>query len=187
MAGHVRKCLEGAAGGPRSRVLLLRAQPAGAKMFWLDIAAKRESKLKELDALLRRTWLECCGHLSEFQGARAEPLSMNRRVDEVLPVTGSRIGYVYDFGSSTELQVSHLAVIEAAPVKGVRIVARNVAPSWPCDVCQQPATMICVECANAGGGFCCETHAGKHECGEEMLLPVVNSPRMGVCGYTGEA
>jgi hypothetical protein len=23
-------------------------------------------------------------------------------------------------------------------------------------------------------------------CGEEMALPVVNSPRMGVCGYAGE-
>lgn len=187
MAPHVRKCLEGAAGGPRSRVLLLRAQPVGAKMFWLDIAARRELKLTALDGLLRRIWLECCGHLSEFLDARGEPLGMNRRVDEVLPVTGSRIGYVYDFGSSTELQVTHLAEIAAAPVKGARVVARNVAPTWPCDACKQPATMICVECANSGGGFCCETHAGTHECGEDMLLPVVNSPRMGVCGYTGEA
>ena len=24
-----------------------------------------------------------------------------------------------------------------------------------------------------------------HDCGEEAILPVVNSPRMGVCGYTG--
>jgi hypothetical protein len=27
--------------------------------------------------------------------------------------------------------------------------------------------------------------AAKHECGEEMLLPVLNSPRAGVCGYCG--
>jgi hypothetical protein len=25
-----------------------------------------------------------------------------------------------------------------------------------------------------------------HECGEEMLLPMANSPRAGVCGYTGQ-
>lgn len=24
-----------------------------------------------------------------------------------------------------------------------------------------------------------------HECGEDMLLPVVNSPRVGMCDYTG--
>jgi hypothetical protein len=29
------------------------------------------------------------------------------------------------------------------------------------------------------------TCAGGHECGEEMLLPVVNSPRVAMCGYTG--
>jgi len=31
----------------------------------------------------------------------------------------------------------------------------------------------------------CEGCAGEHECGEEMLLPVVNSPRVGMCGYEG--
>jgi len=25
-----------------------------------------------------------------------------------------------------------------------------------------------------------------HERGEKMLLPVVNSPRVGMCGYTGQ-
>ena len=33
--------------------------------------------------------------------------------------------------------------------------------------------------------FLCEVHTEKHDCGEEALLPVVNSPRMGMCGYTG--
>jgi hypothetical protein len=34
--------------------------------------------------------------------------------------------------------------------------------------------------------FYCEHHSEDHDCDEpEMLLPVVNSPRMGMCGYTG--
>jgi hypothetical protein len=156
-------------------------------MFWLDIAARPEAKLKDLDSLLRRVWLECCGHLSEFYGSRRDEVSIHRRIDEFLGSTGSRLGYVYDFGSSTELLLSHTGVVEAAAVKGVRVVARNEAPSWPCDVCGQPARMVCTECTTEGGGFCCETHAVEHPCGEDMLLPVVNSPRMGVCGYTGEA
>ena len=187
MGRHIRKCLEGMSGGTRSRVLLLRAVPAGAPMFWLDIAARPEAKLKDLDSLLRRVWLECCGHLSEFYGSRGDEVSIHGRIDEFLGSTGSRLGYVYDFGSSTELVLSHTGGVEAAAVKGVRVVARNEAPSWPCDECGQPARMICAECANEGGGFCCETHAVEHPCGEDMLLPVVNSPRMGVCGYTGEA
>jgi len=94
---------------------------------------------------------------------------------------------VYDFGSSTELVVSHTGVIEAAMRERIRVVARNEAPSWPCEVCEQPATVLCVECADGDGGFFCATHASQHGCGEDMLLPVVNSPRMGVCGYTGDA
>jgi hypothetical protein len=34
--------------------------------------------------------------------------------------------------------------------------------------------------------FYCDKCLTKHECGDEMSLPVVNSPRMGVCGYCGE-
>ena len=44
---------------------------------------------------------------------------------------------------------------------------------------------VCTECVFDDGGWLCETCAVKHECGEEMLLPVVNSPRVGMCGYTG--
>ena len=156
-------------------------------MFWLDIEAKPDAKLMALDDLLRRVWLECCGHLSEFHGGPRDKVGMSRRLDEVLGSPGDRLGYVYDFGSSTELVVSHAGIIDAAAMKGVRVVARNEAPSWPCDVCGQAATTLCVECASPDGGFFCASHASTHGCGEEMLLPVVNSPRMGVCGYTGEA
>jgi hypothetical protein len=186
MGRHILKCLEGTSGGARSRVLLVRAQPDGVPMYWLDIAARPDAKLEALDGLLRDVWLECCGHLSEFSSGLRQKVAMTRTVDQVLGQSGSRLGYVYDFGSSTELVVSHSGVIEAAPEKGVRVVGRNEAPTWPCDVCGQPARMLCVECVYDGRGFCCETHAPEHPCGEDMLLPVVNSPRMGVCGYTGE-
>ena len=36
-----------------------------------------------------------------------------------------------------------------------------------------------------GEGWVCDECAPKHKCGEDMLLPVVNSPRVGMCGYTG--
>lgn len=187
MGQHLKKCLGGTGSSARSPLLLLRAQPACKAIYWLDIAARPEAKLKNLDDLLRRVWLECCGHMSRFYGSHQDQVGMNREIGEVLGSTGSHLGYVYDFGSSTELVVNHVGVVEAGPVKGVRVVARNEAPSWPCDACGQPARMICGDCACGEGGFCCETHAATHSCGEDMLLPVVNSPRMGVCGYTGDA
>lgn len=153
----------------------------------MDIAASPDAKLKTLDDLLRRVWLECCGHRSEFYGGARNKVGLSRRLDEVLGVPGARLGYVYDFGSSTELVVSHVGVVAKVAMKGTRVVARNEPPSWPCEVCGQSAAKLCVECANTDAGFFCELHAAKHECGEEMLHPVVNSPRMGVCGYTGEA
>jgi hypothetical protein len=36
-----------------------------------------------------------------------------------------------------------------------------------------------------GAAFLCNACVAQHGCGEEMLRPVVNSPRMGVCGYDG--
>jgi hypothetical protein len=96
------------------------------------------------------------------------------------------LGYEYDFGSTTSLVIGLSGVVEADLGKPVRIVARNEPPMWPCDLCDQPATMICAQCVYEGRGFCCALHAKKHACGKDMLLPVVNSPRMGVCGYTGE-
>ena len=45
----------------------------------------------------------------------------------------------------------------------------------------------CAQCIYEGGGWLCEACAKSHECGEEMLLPVVNSPRVGTWGYTGPA
>ncbi|GIW34665.1 hypothetical protein [Meiothermus sp.] len=75
--------------------------------------------------------------------------------------------------------------------KNLRLLARNEPPVWPCSVCGQPATQIDTECAyELESPFFCEAHAQehiqqKHDGDDYMLLPVVNSPRMGVCGYEG--
>lgn len=187
MGRHVRACLSERSGGARSRVLLVHIQPPGVPMFWLDVAAGSTAKLKDLDGVLRRVWLECCGHLSEFYRSPRNRVPMNKTVDEFLGTPGTRLGYVYDFGSSTELIVSHAGVVEATSVAKVQVVARNEVPRWSCDVCGEAATTLCAECADGEGGFYCGKHASKHRCGEEMLRPVANSPRMGVCGYAGEA
>ncbi len=39
---------------------------------------------------------------------------------------------------------------------------------------------------NRDNPFLCEACIENYEHGDEMLLPVVNSPRMGVCGCCGE-
>ena len=190
MLAHLQDCLPtqvsgGPSGGPGA-LLLLRAEARGLPTFWLDMAVKHEGTLKDVDRFLRRTWLECCGHRSEFSTGTHRKVTMNTKVSEALG-SGDRLGYVYDFGSSTELVVRLLGGVSASSKGAVRLAARNEPPTWPCDACGKAATAVCTQCLYEGKGFCCAAHASDHDCGEDMLLPVANSPRMGVCGYTGEA
>lgn len=36
------------------------------KNYWLFIEVKETATLKDIDDFLRDIWVECCGHLSEF-------------------------------------------------------------------------------------------------------------------------
>ncbi len=69
--------------------------------------------------------------------------------------------------------------------KAIQVLARNTPPVILCEECGKPATNVCSQCIFDGKGWLCDDCAEEHECGEEMLLPVVNSPRVGMCAYTG--
>lgn len=146
MIPHLRTCIAARlpVGGARSggTLLLLRAQPRGAPMYWLDLAAPGEARLRKIDGILRGLWLECCGHLSEFSLGNRE-VGMGARIGHAFSSVGSRLDYVYDFGSSTDLVVSLSGIIEAHPAKDMQVVARNEPPAWACDVCGAPATVVC--------------------------------------------
>lgn len=163
--------------------------------YWLHLAVSAKARLADLDAFLRAIWLECCDHLSAFtiNGTTytQSPLresgdrSMSDRVGTLLS-PGLRFSYVYDFGSSTELTLQVVGLLPQPTKKTVLVLARNDPPDIVCTECGQPATSVCAECRWEGTGWLCSACAPDHECGEEMLLPVVNSPRVGVCGYTGQ-
>jgi hypothetical protein len=102
---------------------------------------------------------------------------------------GVQFSHEYDFGTTTELRLKVVSEREGE-VKGkssIQVLARNEPPTIPCNVCGKPATHVCSQCIYEGTGWLCETCSEEHECGEEMLLPVVNSPRVGMCAYTGPA
>ena len=158
--------------------------------YWLHIEIPANAKLKDLDQFLRDIWLECCGHLSAFEVDGVEYNSaegergMHFRLDRVLSV-GMEFYHIYDFGDSTELRLKVIG--ERMGRRGeekVRILARNDPPDIRCK-CGKEAKWVCPIClVEDGDCYFCE--CGKeHECGEDMLLPVVNSPRCGVCGYEG--
>lgn len=166
------------------------------KTYWLHLAVPQESTLSKLDKFLRDIWLECCGHLSAFtidqQRYAAMPMndgfgpqerSMNVPVGRVLRA-GTKFIHEYDYGSTTEVSLRILGELESFG-KRIQLLARNDAPQIVCEKCHAPATQICGQCSWNGGGWVCDECAEGHKCGSELLLPVVNSPRVGVCGYSG--
>ena len=110
---------------------------------------------------------------------------MDVRLDEVLN-PGQACSYEYDFGSTTELTLKVISEREVqAKEKAIQVLARNTPPAILCEVCGKSATEVCSQCIFDNKGWLCDDCEEDHECGEEMLLPVVNSPRVGMCAYTG--
>jgi hypothetical protein len=170
-----------------------REQP----QYWMHIEIPADVTLQTLDNFLRRTWLECCGHMSKFDidgdsyASYPDPefgdKSMRAKLSAHLS-PGEQFFHEYDFGTTTELRLKVMGEREGgAKGKSIQVLARNEPPLIPCEKCGKPATEVCAECIWEEGGWLCDTCAEEHECGEDMLLPVVNSPRVGMCGYTGPA
>ncbi|MBI4821380.1 MAG: hypothetical protein HY791_34290 [Deltaproteobacteria bacterium] len=197
MTRHLKTCVPAhdAATAPRTLVWI---RVEGFGPYWLDLEVAGSSTLAPVDRFLRDIWLECCGHLSAFtiEGERYESAPdeeygegeslASGRIERVFGVPGLKADYAYDFGSTTELELKVVGVRigSGGRARGaVRLLARNEAPEANCVVCGQPATVICTA---EGEEYLCKTHEPSHKCGfVEGHLPVVNSPRCGVCGYTG--
>lgn len=181
-------------GGPDREVFRLRI--GGGGPYWLDVDVTLDATLDDLDSFLRAIWLDCCGHLSEFtigpqvdyqnfDPHSADAASEQSPFRELLTV-GETFGYTYDLGSSTELKVrveARESVFDFGDA--VRLLARNLPPVFKCRECGAPAKWV------HGWEYDEQTgdallYCGRHGRGaREEHLPVVNSPRMGVCAYTG--
>ncbi len=175
------------------RLYHLVVEDTYSNVFWLHLEVRGSAKLEDLDRYLRAIWLECCGHLSAFfmGGPWNDDLPMSRTIDAVFSQT-DELGYVYDFGTSSELLIKVAGVREGVPLTKhpIFLMARNEMPSYVCQECGEPATQLCLECVYEYDrpGLLCDEHAEEHECesyGEAMA--VVNSPRVGMCGYSGPA
>ncbi len=184
-AKHLAACLAKTKG--ITEYIIVKAEGGGiaGATYWLHAAVPAECTLKDLDSFLRRTWLECCGHMSAFRSGRMEVPQSTRAgaFDE-----GEKLAYEYDFGDTTELTITFGEAVTAGKLPGrekIKLIARNSPPAFACDGCGKPAAYICPVCAYDGEGWLCEECAESHECDEGMLLPVTNSPRCGVCGYEG--
>jgi hypothetical protein len=122
--------------------------------------------------------------MSVFRIGREE-IKSSQKLEYVLR-PGLQLNYEYDFGSTTELVLKVVSDFKSNIKTGeVEILARNDPPQIKCSHCDRLATHICTECMYEDEGLLCDDCVEDHPCDEEMMLPVVNSPRTGVCAYAG--
>ncbi len=198
MTKHLKSCIqreETPARRKKTRLFHLLVEGSGMPDYWMHLEVPAGATLQDLDSFLRDIWLECCGHLSAFTieevSYAIEPQKdlgdkgMKVKLGKVL-APGMKFIHEYDFGTTTELKLK--VVEEREGERGdepVRILARNEPPKIMCESCGKLATYVCTQCMYEGEAWLCDDCAREHGCGEDMLLPVVNSPRVGMCGYTG--
>jgi hypothetical protein len=179
--------------GGKESLYHLRAQDAVRKEFWLDLEMRGAATMEDLDDYLRGIWLECCGHMSQFSagGWPGAEISKKRKADQVLK-PGLELTHIYDFGTSSETLIKVMGMREGNPTTRhpIALMARNSKPEAQCIECDQPASHLCLECLyeHDVSGILCDEHARIHphkEYGDP--IPLVNSPRTGMCGYEGPA
>ncbi len=199
LSRHLKTCpqrqeaISKAQAGKKQRLYHLQIQDAWSSAFWLHVEMNGNAALSDLDYYLREIWLECCGHFSQFSvgGWSGDEIPMSRKIDHLFE-PGVELTHIYDFGTSSETLVKAVDVREGRPLTRypVYLMARNKMPEAACAECGKPAGWLCVECLIEEGEWTtlCEKHAEEHphdDYGEP--IPLVNSPRLGMCGYEGPA
>lgn len=190
---HATVAAADAKAGATGTLVHLQARDSFNGYYWLNLEVDGAATLKHIDEYLRAIWLECCGHMSRFYvgGWDGTQVGMARKVRDVFR-PGVELTHIYDFGTETVTQLKSLAVRQGKRTTKhpISLMARNAAPAVVCQECGEPATRFCVECGYEGErpGTLCDSHAANHpheNYGEPM--PLVNSPRVGMCGYEGPA
>ena len=198
MARHLESCprrtaLIAQSTHPPETLLHLHVQEAWRGAFWLDLEVRGSATLKDIDTYLRAIWLECCGHLSRFSlGERSgAELGMGRRVGAAF-APGVSLMHIYDFGTSSETRLTCVGQRAGAPLSPhpIALLTRNIMPAEACVECGRPATHVCMACLFEESEWACRCaeHSASHnhdDYGDPLEL--INSPRLGMCGYTGPA
>ncbi len=171
----------------------LKVQAQRAPDYVLHLEVSGDTPLKELDAYLRGIWLECCGHMSMFtmEAWSGNEIQMERTVGEVFR-SRKQLTYIYDYGTESRLTLKKMDTRTGPSTieKPVGLMARNRPLRHDCMKCEEEAEYLCRECQieTRETGLLCPDHREEHTC-KDYGTPdrIVNSPRFGLCGYTGPA
>jgi hypothetical protein len=114
---------------------------------------------------------------------------MSARVQDVFE-PGVELTHIYDFGTSSVTLIKAVRVRQGIPLTPdpIFLMARNSPFHVHCQECGQLAAWFCRDCGDEPGevAFFCRQHALEHDgVHYEGMMALVNSPREGMCGYSG--
>lgn len=178
--------------GPESVQFHLQVWDAWSGDYWLHVEIDGATSLGHLDSYLRAIWLECCGHASQFSIGRwsGERFGMTRKVHQVFQSV-AEITHIYDFGTESVTLIKAIAErrSKATGKRPIALMARNALPEALSGV-RRGGELVVHRVHDGRGSLGLALFGARpahpHE-GYGEPVPVVNSPRMGVCGYTGPA
>lgn len=134
------------------------------------------------------------GRVKEYEKAMEElkgEVPLSRKAKKVFH-KDLKLQYQYDFGSTTELQITALHEYPIKAYDKIVLLSRNEPLALMCEKCgKHPGVVLCSVCFSyKDEGLFCSTCAKKHakkceDFEDYSAMPVVNSPRMGVCAYVG--
>lgn len=167
-------------------ILFLQQKDKEIKWGLTPRASDVEGKKASLERFLAKQLIK--NMLQFLQQDESMNVSLQRAVRNLKP--GKNFFYEYDFGSTTSLTLRVISEREGPfPSKEEEIVslmAQNRAPEFTCAHCGKPADLINADYSYEGPLCYCQSCADKEDPDLDMnMLPIVNSPRVGVCAYGG--
>jgi hypothetical protein len=156
-----------------------------------DKSFKREMSMGSYDIMDAFDFLEQ-GKVKQYEKIMEDfgEIPMSRAINKVF-AKGKKYEYEYDYGSSTILQIEVMEEYPFAAPKKMVLLSRNEPLEIRCDMCHtEIAEVACTVHIYEEEGKFCSKCAKKHakvcsDFADYASATIVNSPRMGVCGYEG--
>jgi hypothetical protein len=165
------------------------------------------STFSDIDIFLKEMWVECCGHLSGFSNLNSQIKIKNSTLISKYP-NQSTFLYEYDYGSTTQVFFEFIEILnlnkKTKTKQPIELLLRNDPPYIKCYSCDKNSVFYYEDmsfCREDSYGFYLEKPKEIKETKvikktkepkeiriqKEYLLPILNSPRSGVCGYGRDA
>jgi len=163
-------------------LVMLHSYGTMGHIYYMHTIMGTEVNFKQIDKLIRKTWCECCNHLSEFEKyinpenpKKTTTMKKQKLMSDYKEE--DKFKYTYDFGSSTVVFIQIIKKLNGEEENNnIKVVLRNTNPIIKCTECSKNAYYyvndepICKKCS-------------KEYSDNDNLLKIVNSPRTGICGY----